>query len=58
MRNSISVEMEEFGSFIETIELVDVQIIGSIFTWVKLDRKACSRLDRILFFVHLVSEWA
>ncbi|XP_058768539.1 uncharacterized protein LOC131642278 [Vicia villosa] len=49
--------MEEFGSFIDRMEVVDVQPIGSIFTWIKPNGKACSRLDRILLSEELVSIW-
>ncbi|XP_058775500.1 uncharacterized protein LOC131649760 [Vicia villosa] len=51
------VEMGEFGSFIENMELIDTQIIGGSFTWIKPNGKACSRLDRILVSEGLISKW-
>ncbi|XP_058746958.1 uncharacterized protein LOC131619936 [Vicia villosa] len=51
------VEMEEFGGFIKSMMLVDIQVIGNLFTWLKPNGKACSRLDRILLSEDLVTTW-
>lgn len=50
-------EMKEFSYFIENMLLVDVQVLGNIFTWIKPNRKACSRLDRILLSEGMVINW-
>ncbi|XP_058783968.1 uncharacterized protein LOC131658719 [Vicia villosa] len=55
--HSRGVEMEEFKCFIETMELVDLQVMGSLFTWIKPNGKAGSRLDRILLTGSLISNW-
>jgi len=41
-------EVEGFNNFIETIELLDVPLIGRKYTWYKDNGMANSRIDRIL----------
>ncbi|XP_058757968.1 uncharacterized protein LOC131631204 [Vicia villosa] len=45
-------EMKEFKGFIESLEVIDVQVVGNMFSWIKPNGNARSRLDRIL-----LSEW-
>ncbi|XP_058749863.1 uncharacterized protein LOC131622859 [Vicia villosa] len=42
------VELKDFNDFILSMDLVDIPVVGSKFTWFKLDGSACSRLDRFL----------
>ncbi|WJX17552.1 hypothetical protein P8452_07455 [Trifolium repens] len=46
--------MVEFGSFLEDLELVDLNLLGRRFTWYQPNGRAMSRLDRIL----ISDEWA
>ena len=41
-------EMEEFNNFILEMELLDNQLVGRRFTWVRPNGTAMSRLDRFL----------
>ncbi|XP_058776246.1 uncharacterized protein LOC131650555 [Vicia villosa] len=50
-------EMVEFGEFLDKLELVDVQALGNMFTWIKPNGKAGSRLDRILLSEELIHKW-
>ncbi|XP_058771389.1 uncharacterized protein LOC131644810 [Vicia villosa] len=50
-------EMEEFKDFIENLEVIDVQVVGNIFTWIKPNGRASSRLDRIMLSEGLISCW-
>lgn len=54
---SRALEMEEFRSFIDNMKLLDVQVLGNVFTWIKPNGKACSRLDCILLSEGLISKW-
>ncbi|CAK8564913.1 unnamed protein product [Lathyrus sativus] len=49
--------MEEFLDFIEKLDLEELLVIGSKFTWRKSDGSVCSRLDRILISSGLVNSW-
>lgn len=49
--------MEEFRAFISNMELTDLQVLGSLFTWVQPNGKACSRLDRTLLSEDLINRW-
>lgn len=42
-------EMEDFSLFIDMMELVDVPVVGCIYTWVNAYGTTSNRIDRILF---------
>ncbi|CAK8576681.1 unnamed protein product [Lathyrus sativus] len=49
--------MYEFDSFIDMMELTNVPVVGSRYTWFK-DNGCCkSRIDRMLIFEGLVLKW-
>ncbi|XP_058785888.1 uncharacterized protein LOC131660624 [Vicia villosa] len=49
--------MEEFKSFVEVMELIDINCVGGKFTWYKDNGKAMSRLDRFLLSNKLIEVW-
>lgn len=49
--------MEDFKVFIENLELVDMQLIGGMYTWIKPNGRAGSRLDHIMLTDGLISKW-
>lgn len=49
--NAISPNMRRFSNFISDLELVDLPLSGSSFTWFGNQEDRCmSRIDRFLFF--------
>ncbi|XP_057443259.1 uncharacterized protein LOC130735191 [Lotus japonicus] len=50
-------EMEEFNTFIEEAELVDIPTAGKKFTWYRPNGQAMSRLDRFLVSNDWYSSW-
>ncbi|XP_058741515.1 uncharacterized protein LOC131613893 [Vicia villosa] len=55
--NQFTRGMEEFRSFVEQMDLVDINCVGGKFTWFKDNGKAMSRLDRFLLSKKFVEEW-
>ncbi|XP_058756407.1 uncharacterized protein LOC131629638 [Vicia villosa] len=49
--------MEDFNSFINLIELVDVLVLGCIHTWINSSGSASSRLDRFLISDGIIQWW-
>lgn len=49
--------MEDFQSFIDIMNLVDLPIVGNLFTWIKSDGSAASRIDRFLISDGLLGDW-
>ncbi|XP_058767495.1 uncharacterized protein LOC131641210 [Vicia villosa] len=49
--------MGEFDSFVENMELIDVNCVGGRFTWFKDNGKAMSRLDRFLVTRNMMDIW-
>lgn len=43
-----TIEMENFQVFINLMNLIDLLVSGNKFTWVKVDGRVCSRLDKFL----------
>jgi len=50
-------EMQGFNNFIESMELVDVPLIGRKYTWYKENGKAKSRIDRVLVSLEWLNYW-
>ncbi|CAK8575810.1 unnamed protein product [Lathyrus sativus] len=50
-------EMKDFSSFIDAIDLVDMPIVGNRFTWFNSSGTCKSRLERILLSEKLVRKW-
>jgi exonuclease III len=51
-----SAEREEFLQFCESMELVDIPVLGKKFTWFNSDGSAMSRLDRFLLSEGFISK--
>lgn len=51
-RNS---EIEEFSSFIDLMELVDLPIVWNKYTWISSDGYASSMIERLLLFEGLIN---
>ncbi|XP_058762559.1 uncharacterized protein LOC131635939 [Vicia villosa] len=49
--------MEEFRSFVNSMELIDLNCVGGKFTWFKDNGKAFSRIDRFLLSKKLIEDW-
>ncbi|KAI5388032.1 hypothetical protein KIW84_073937 [Lathyrus oleraceus] len=52
-----SAEMEEFSTFIDVMELVDLPMVENSFTWFKSNGSCKSRLDRLLLTAELINKW-
>jgi len=50
-------EMQCFNNFIETMELLDVQLIGGKYTWYKENGMAKSIIDRVLVSTEWLVHW-
>ena len=50
-------EIVGFNNFIDTNALLDLPIVGKIFTWFKANGSAKSRLDRVLVLEEWLDEW-
>jgi hypothetical protein len=50
----ISMEMREFGEFMETMDLVDLPLLGRRFTWFHPNGRSMSRIDKFL----VSEEWS
>ncbi|MCI29787.1 hypothetical protein A2U01_0050996, partial [Trifolium medium] len=55
--NSSSREMREFSQFLEELELVDLPLIGRLFTWFHPNGTTMSRLDRVLVSLDWFQLW-
>jgi hypothetical protein len=49
-----TLEVLEFGNFVEELELVDLPLLGRKFTWYHASGRSMSRIDRAL----ISDEWA
>lgn len=49
--------MSNFNNFIEGTELVDISVIGGVFTWFSGPGKAMRILDKFLFSDNVISRW-
>jgi len=49
--------MNKFNSFIQSMELNDIPMIGRSFTWYSSNGAAMSRLDRVLLSNHWLELW-
>ncbi|XP_058773230.1 uncharacterized protein LOC131647348 [Vicia villosa] len=49
--------MEDFRSFVEEMELIDINCVGGKFTWFKDNGKSMRRLDRFLLSKKLIEMW-
>lgn len=52
-----TVKMEEFKNFIENMKLIDIQVIGSLFTWMKPNGNAVIIIYLIFPSNELISKW-
>jgi hypothetical protein len=52
---SVGREVEEFGAFIQELEMVDMPLLGRQFTWFHPNEVTMSRLDRVLLSVDWLS---
>jgi hypothetical protein len=52
-----SLEMREFGEFIEEMELIDLPLLGRKFTWHHSNGRSMSRLDIILLSEEWLNGW-
>ncbi|XP_068504049.1 uncharacterized protein [Phaseolus vulgaris] len=50
-------EIEGFNNFIDSNALLDLPVVGKIFTWFKADGSAKSRLDRVLVSDEWLEVW-
>lgn len=50
-------DMFELRIFIKDMELINVLVIGSKFTWFSLNGKVMSRLDRFLLSKGMIGKW-
>lgn len=50
-------EIIGFNQFITDMKLIDVPVLGKMFTWFSGDRRVRSRLDRFLITEELISNW-
>ncbi|XP_058750389.1 uncharacterized protein LOC131623395 [Vicia villosa] len=50
-------EMDEFNSFMNRMELVDVGLVGRNFSWFSFDGTCCSRICRFLLTEGLLDLW-
>lgn len=50
-------ELDEFSSFIQSMGVIDVPLLGKKFSWFNLDGSAMSRIDRFLLTEKLIDEW-
>lgn len=50
-------EMEDFNSFIDELEVVDIPVVGNMFTWYNSDCRPKSGLDRFLGSEGIISRW-
>lgn len=41
-------EMKEFNVFVDSMEIVDIPLVGRKFTWVRVGGNAMIRIDRIM----------
>ncbi|XP_058785067.1 uncharacterized protein LOC131659978 [Vicia villosa] len=55
--NSRQTEIEEFNTFIDCMELLDVPVLGNKHTWINSNGTASSRLDRFLLSEEIVQSW-
>jgi len=55
--NTTRREIQGFNNFIETMELLDVLLIGGKYTWYKENGMAKSRMDRILVSTEWLEHW-
>ena len=56
-RDNQSSEMRGFNNFIDSILLLELPLVGKIFTWFNLNGKAMSRLDRVLVTEEWLHKW-
>ncbi|XP_058763385.1 uncharacterized protein LOC131636808 [Vicia villosa] len=49
--------MEDFRSFVEEMELIDISCVGGKYTWFRDNGKSMSRLDRFLLTKKLIESW-
>lgn len=54
---SITMEMEEFNSFMELVEVVDLPVVGNKHTWIKSYGSPSIRIGRFLLSRGLVNDW-
>lgn len=54
---SRTTEMEEFNSFIELVEVVDLPVVGNKHTWIKSYGSSSIRIGRLLLSGGLVNDW-
>lgn len=52
-----NMDMSIFCDFIEGIDLVDVPVVGDLFTWLGGSGKAMSRIDHFLISEGVISIW-
>ncbi|XP_058742067.1 uncharacterized protein LOC131614510 [Vicia villosa] len=50
-------EIEDFSSFIDMMELVDVSVVGCTHTWINASGMASSRIDRFLLSEGIIQAW-
>ena len=55
--NTTLKEVQGFNNFIESMELLDVPLIGAKYTWYKENGSAKSRIDRILVSIEWLEKW-
>ena len=51
-------EVQGFNKFIESMELIDVPLIGGKYTWYKENGTAKSRIDRVLVSLEWMEHWS
>lgn len=49
--------MEDFSSLIDELEVVDIPLVGNMFTWCGSYGRAKSRLDRFVASGGIISRW-
>lgn len=49
--------MEDFSSFIDMMELVDMSVLGCLHTWINTSCSASSRIDRFFLSKGIIQAW-
>jgi exonuclease III len=56
-QDSVTLDMREFVGFVESMEVVDLPILGRRFTWFHPSGQAMSRIDRVLVSEEWLDVW-
>jgi len=57
MRDNQASELKEFNNFVDTNLLIKLPCVGKQYTWFNSNRKAMSRLDRVLMSEEWLLKW-